>query len=338
MRRQKRTAKSQVLITIAKVLFAGGLLVWLVGSGRLDFASLFSAPLSIFHLLGILALLANMFLQSVRWWWLLKTQSISLSLGQAVRLSWIGQFFSLVLPGAAGGELVRAYYIARDASADKVAGVSTVLLDRVLGLYALLWLGILPLLGLMILPGQLTSTVIHMGVLILLLLVGASVLFLTLWVRPTRNLVLSLVPGRFRAPLVATVDAYQAHTRDLLACLALSLVANIVLIGAFLLAGRILDTPLSWEQVFLVVPLVIAANSLPISLGGIGVAETTASVLFAQFGIETGAAIMLIVRLWVVILRLPGGLVYMLRTHGPSVAQPVGEAKSTPRIGDEFRR
>lgn len=317
---------------IVKILVAVGLLIWLVHSGRLDFTILFSTPLSIFHSLGILMLLVGVLLRALRWWWLLRAQNIALSFQQAIQLSWIGHFFSLVLPGLAGGELVRGYYIAQAASVAKVASVSTVLMDRVLGLYALLWLGIPSLLALMILQNELTSPVIQMGALISLLVVGTSVLFLILWVHPTRNLVLGLMPKRFYTSLEATLDAYQAHGRDLFACFTLSLLAGIMQLGVFLLAGQIIDTPLDWKQVFLVGPLVFIANTLPISPGGVGVAETAASVLFAQLGVETGAAIMLIVRLWVLIVRLPGGLIYILRTRSSPAAQPVGEAKPSSRL------
>jgi uncharacterized membrane protein YbhN (UPF0104 family) len=324
---QLKAALSKHKYKIIEVLIAVGLLTWLVDSGRLDFTILFSRPLSIFHLLGIPILLVGVLLRALRWWWLLRAQSIHLSLQQAIQLSWIGNFFSSVLPGLAGGELVRAYYIAREASVAKVASVSTVLLDRVLGLYALLWLGIPSVLVLMILQNELTSTVIQMGALISMLVIGTSVLSLTLWAHPTRSLILGLMPKRFHAPLEATLDAYQAHGRDLLACFTLSLLAGIMQMSAFLLASQIIDTPLDWKQVFLVGPLVFIANTLPISPGGIGVAETAASVLFAQFGVETGASIMLIVRLWVLIVRLPGGLIYILRPRSSSVAQPVGKAK-----------
>lgn len=323
---QKRTVKQQILINIATGLVAVGLLIWLVDSGRLDFGILLSAPLSILHLLGLLALLVNMLLQAVRWWRLLRIHNTDLSLWEAIQLSWIGQFLSLVLPGAAGGELARAYYITRDAPAAKVAGVSTVLLDRVLGLYALLWLGISSLLVLTF-QNELTSTVMQMGALILLLVISTSVFSLALWLRSTRDLILSFTPGRFRAPLEATLDSYRGHGKDLFGGFTLSLLANIVLMGVFLLSSQIIGTPLKWQQILLVGPLVIVANSLPISPGGIGVAETTASGLFAQFGVGTGATIMLIIRLGILPLRLPGGLIYVLRTGTWTSTQPGEEAQ-----------
>jgi len=74
----------------------------------------------------------------------------------------------------------------------------------------------------------------------------------------------------------------------------------------------VVDVKINWHSLLLIVPLVIVANSLPIAPGGIGVAETTASLLFAQFGVEKGATVMLIVRIGILLLRLPGGLIYIL--------------------------
>jgi hypothetical protein len=51
----------------------------------------------------------------------------------------------------------------------------------------------------------------------------------------------------------------------LLACFGLSLAAGIMAMGAFLVAGEVLWTPLNWKQAFLVCPLVFVAGTLPMS-------------------------------------------------------------------------
>jgi uncharacterized protein (TIRG00374 family) len=301
--------------TIAKIVIAAGLLTWLVRSGRLDFHLFFSAPLSPFHLFGILVLLLSQLVQAVRWWWLLKAQEIDLSFPQAVVLLWIGFFFSLVLPGLSGGLMARGYYVTREAPSAKVAGISTVLLDRAIGLYALLWLSMVSLLYLFLSQKALTVPILQVGALSLLLLVGATLFFVALWALPTRDLALRLVPRRFRPPVETTLKTYHASGRRLLGCFGLSLAAGIMAMGAFLVAGHVIGTPINWKQAFLVCPLIYVIGSLPISPGGIGVGETVASVLFARFGVETGATVMLTVRLWFLVLQLPGGVLYVFRTR-----------------------
>jgi uncharacterized protein (TIRG00374 family) len=302
-------------ITIAKILIAAGLLTWLVRSGRLDFHLFLSAPFTLLHLLGVLVLLASMLVQAVRWWYLLRAQEIDLSFPQTISLLWIGFFFSLVLPGLSGGLMARGYYVTREAPSAKIAGISTVLLDRAIGLYALLWLSMVSLLYLFWSQKALTVPILQVGALSLLLLAGATLFFVALWAQPTRDLALRLVPRRFRPAVEATLKTYHARGRLLLGCFGLSLAAGIMAMGAFLVAGHIIGTPINWKQAFLVCPLVYVIGSLPISPGGIGVGETAASVLFARFGVETGATIMLTVRLWFLVLQLPGGLLYVFRSR-----------------------
>lgn len=310
---QKYIPKRRLLTGVIKCLFAIVLLIWLIRSDRIDFSVLFSAPLGIIHLFGLLLLTANLLLQALRWWWLLRIQKIRFTLWSAIKLSWIGQFFSLAMPGSAGGELARAYYVSRGAPNAKIASISTILLDRFLGLNAMLWLGI-PSFLFLTLENELDPTVIQIGGLILLLVVISCLSFLFFWFRYPCSLILKFIPERFRASLIVALDPYRSHGRDLLICFVASLLASLLLMGAFLMAGQIAGVSINWHSLFLIVPLVIVANSLPIAPGGIGVAETTASFLFAQFGVEKGATIMLIVRLGLLLLRLPGGLIYMLNT------------------------
>jgi uncharacterized membrane protein YbhN (UPF0104 family) len=332
MKRPHLSVKRQYVVNLAKILVAGGLLFWLVHSGRLDFSVLLSAPANAYHLLGLGALLANMLLQYMRWWRLLRTQQVNMSIGRALQLSWIAEFFSVILPGAAGGELVRGYYVVRDAPGSKVAGVSTLLVDRALGLYALLWLGTvsLPFLG----GGwrHLPPAILQMEILVLVLLVGTSGLLLGLWFRPICNLALHLVPRRFRPPIEETLNAYHVRGRDLLICFGLSLLANLMLMVGFLAAARVLGSPCLWQQVFFVGPLAIIANTLPISPGGVGAAETTASLLFAQFGVTTGAMIALTARAWQVLLRLPGGLMYVVLRSSSAPSASEGDVLAAPAI------
>jgi len=316
--------------SIAKGVVGFGLLVWLIKSGRLDLQPVLSAPWDGWHLLGMVVLLVSMIVQGLRWWQLLKTQNICFSFLKTLRLTWIGQFFAAVLPGMAGGELARGYYIFQQAPSARIAGVSTVLVDRALGLYAFLFLGMIALSAHLLVHGGAASPVFDLGMLNLLLFVGMSLVFLALTVHRSRGAVLKMLPSGLRAALDATLSAYLAHSRAMAICFALSLLAGIMVIGSFQIASRITHSPLSWEQVILVCPLVFIAGALPISPGGIGIGEASASLLFARFGVETGATIMLIVRIWILLLRLPGGLLYVLHTPSPPAAQGITDANPTP--------
>ena len=77
-------------------------------------------------------------LQYVRWYLLVRALDLPFTLRNAFRLGAVGTFYNTFLPGAIGGDIVKAVYIARGQPARKAAAVATVVADRLIGLFGLL--------------------------------------------------------------------------------------------------------------------------------------------------------------------------------------------------------
>ncbi|MSR31583.1 MAG: flippase-like domain-containing protein [Gemmataceae bacterium] len=84
-----------------------------------------------FYLLGLLLTL-------VRWHAMMQSQELGISFGQAIRLGFIGFFFNTFLPGSVGGDVVKAAAVCRNQARRSVA-VSVVLLDRAIALWGLIF-------------------------------------------------------------------------------------------------------------------------------------------------------------------------------------------------------
>jgi hypothetical protein len=82
--------------------------------------------------------LASVVLTFVRWYFLVRAQGLPFTLADALRLGAIGVFFNSFLPGGVGGDIVKAAFLARSQSRRTVA-VATVIMDRVIALWALFW-------------------------------------------------------------------------------------------------------------------------------------------------------------------------------------------------------
>lgn len=80
----------------------------------------------------------TIFLGIVRWRQVLRVHGLELSLGRATEISLVAHFFNSFLLGAAGGDLMKAYYAARETNHKKAEAVGTVFVDRIIGLFALL--------------------------------------------------------------------------------------------------------------------------------------------------------------------------------------------------------
>jgi hypothetical protein len=73
----------------------------------------------------------------VRWYLLVRAVEIPFTVGQALRLGFLGYLFNFFPAGAVGGDAVRAGFIARDNPGRRTVAVATVIVDRVFGLVAL---------------------------------------------------------------------------------------------------------------------------------------------------------------------------------------------------------
>jgi hypothetical protein len=85
------------------------------------------------------------FLISWRLQCLLATQEISIGYRDATLLTFAGNFFNFAMPGTTGGDIYKAYHIARRTH-KRTEGVTIVLLDRAVGLASFLILGALAIL------------------------------------------------------------------------------------------------------------------------------------------------------------------------------------------------
>ena len=136
-----------LLVSAAKYGLGLGLLAFVVRQqwspgphGEPGLAEILGWPIHIGPLAIAVAIsLVSLQLTFVRWWVLVRAQDLPFTLGNAFRLGLIGLFWNTFLPGAVGGDAVKAYYLAREQDRRTVA-VSTVLLDRAIGLWALFWL------------------------------------------------------------------------------------------------------------------------------------------------------------------------------------------------------
>ena len=293
------------LVGSLKTSVALALLAWLVHSGRLDLARLTQVRPS-WGMAALAALaLGGLLLPVGRWFVLLRIQGLHESLGRVLLLTWAGYFGGLFLPGAASGDLVKVYMILRNRSGGHGRALSTVLLDRIMGLYSFIILGSLAVGGLT-LRGEWPTAVRSMAATTLLLFLGTTTLLgMVAWPWSRRGL-LRMVPGNWRQAWTESCGRYVQSPGALTLCLLISLLSNVLVLASFAAASAALGNGLSVRAAFLAGPLVILANCLPLSPGGIGVGETTAATLFTACAASGGAEAMLLCRLCAAFWALPG--------------------------------
>ncbi len=93
-------------------------------------------------------------------------------------------------------------------------------------------------------------------------------------------------------------------------------------------AGRLLGGMVTWDDAFLAGPLIVVANCLPITPGGIGLAEAASSELFAHLGSAGRAEMMVLTRICGALASLPGILPLLASTGCRQ--EPVSDAPAAP--------
>ncbi len=246
-----------------------------------------------------------------RWFVLVRALNLPFRLRDAVRLGFIGNVFNLVIPGAVGGDVIKAGYLCREQS-KKTQAVSSMVIDRAVGL-----------LGLFLLAGIMGITVWGSAVpevrkLIAVVwaasvtgVIGLAVLFTPTLYRPLAR----LVAGRgrlegFVTELLAMASSYRRKIGVVLGMLAMASCIHTLFVLAFYLVSRaIFPTGVpSLAQHFLMVPLVLFTTAVPIPFGALGVSEQVSDQLFGLIGHPGGAVAMMGFR----VLMYGGGLISLL--------------------------
>lgn len=296
------------LILAVKIVIASGLILFLFTSGRLNFALIIDSykyPIYLFS--GALCCTLAMVTPIFRWWILARVQKLPLGAFDALRLTMIGYFFNMFIPGGAGGDVVRAAYAVRDCQERRAQALTIAFVDRGLGLHALLLLGV----SLIFIQPALFSNHAALKPWILLitamLIVGTIVPLCLIWER-TNGFMMRLC-GRIIGGADAWREAMKLYRKQpvMLSMAYLfsvgSAISNVLAIHFMMLAVG--SSPTVMESIA-VAPLVILANTLPVTPGGIGIAEGASAGLYVLVGQAGGANGMLLTRLFIVLHALFG--------------------------------
>lgn len=250
-------------------------------NGLLTYLKELDVPL---FLLGSLFFFIVAWVSSVRWWWLLRVNDLRVSLGQAFRFTWIGIFFSNVVPGLTGGDVVKAVYVSR-ATGRKLRPVLSVLVDRVLGLIALALLAAVVVLFMLDDPDFRWIAAGLWGGLILL--VTGTALFLSRRVRRSLRIDALLKRLPMSGALMKFDEAmthYRGHLRGIFVWLLLSSINHLIGVVGVIFIGNALHGDMPWHLYLVLVPIINIASALPIAPAGWGVGETAFGYLWKLHG------------------------------------------------------
>ncbi|MFO7822278.1 MAG: lysylphosphatidylglycerol synthase transmembrane domain-containing protein [Lentisphaeria bacterium] len=273
---------------------------------------------------------------SLRWQILLHAQRIDIGYFNTLRLTLIGFFFNLAVPGAVGGDVVKIGYTMRHAPEQKTAAFFSIVTDRIMGILGLFIVaGFAVLLNLRtILKLGETSPFLQAGAILVGLGSFAGVAgFLVLeyhglllkhrklqplWTFCNRRLpkFITGIAGR----LMTALDMYQKSKASLAKALLLAIAVHCLLALSMFTVGKALaENTLSVGEYFVTTQVANAVAAVPVTPGGVGLRDKGAQELFAALGMpkEKSGAIPVTMTLIILAWALIGGGVFSVAPVSP---------------------
>jgi uncharacterized membrane protein YbhN (UPF0104 family) len=296
---------------------------------------------------------AALLLTLFRWYILVRAQDLPFRVPDALRLGLVGFFFNTFLPGSVGGDIVKAAALARGQSRRTVA-VATVIMDRVIALWALVWFVALSggiFWGAGLLEGsaeERSRWIVGMAAAVVAasLAVWAVMGLLPAWRAERFAGRLERLPGvgGSAAEFWRAVWMYRCKQASVAAVMLISWVGHVGFVLAFYCSARVLWSeelgPMpTLTQHFLLVPIGLVVQALVPTPGGAGGGEWGFGKLYALFGAAEANGVLgsLVQRIIGWVLGLPGFVVYArMRTLLPE-ARPAEELEvvAAVRIGGQ---
>jgi uncharacterized protein (TIRG00374 family) len=252
-----------------------------------------------------------------RWRFLLSTQGVRIRLSESFRLTYIGFFFNNVVPGLTGGDLVKAFYIARRSQGARAEAAVSVFVDRIIGLVGLACLGGGVLLFRLDEPAfRAAGLVIY--IFLAATAVGGVAFFsrrVRRWTRLNRLLeVLPGAPGRILRKVDRAFFAYREHRGALVVAFLLSIVNHaglMVMNIGFAWSLGIDEVPVS--AYFVLIPVIMMISSIPLLPGGWGIGEFAYATFlgFVDVPFTQAIALSVVFRISNLLWSLLGGLFFI---------------------------
>ena len=210
---------------------------------------------------------------------LLDAQHVRIPARRLTESFWVALFFNNFLPSNIGGDVVRIADTSKPAGS-KTLATMVILVDRVLGLFALLSVGAIGAMGARSIGVDIPGTIwIEVGA--LAALAGCLLLFfapglLDLVLRPVRALGHPWVLERLET-LQRTLARFRERPSALAGALLGAVLVQGVIVAFYALTARSLSVPLPLVMAGVLVPVALVLQMAPVSINGFGKFNVKAS-------------------------------------------------------------
>lgn len=302
---------------LLKVIVTIGLVLFLAYQMDLrKFVAILSSASPMLILLATLVHIASVFLLVVRWQAILRKFDIVIEVLPLTKITFIGYFFNLFLPSGIGGDFFRAYYLSKREKRGMSTTLTTTVLERSAGMFALLVIGtVFALVG--GIAFQKVPLVFVFMLIMAVYLLGNFVLFNSWLHRQITAFLRKRELKQWEEKMELVYKGLNTLRRDrrtvsvaIVLSLGIQFLASVTVWVAAIAIG--IDAPFVIFLTF--VPLINLSIMIPLTINGIGLRESLFYLLFAEIGlsVETSVTLSLVTFIVYVLTAVPGAIIYSM--------------------------
>jgi uncharacterized protein (TIRG00374 family) len=307
------TTRNRLLNILRVVVSLAGVLLIVLTQDMDEVIGLLGGMNWLLFLVGLLLFVFSVPVRAYRWGALVWALDVRARWWRLVALYFVGSFFNLFLPTGFGGDAVKMFELSRD-DHKAAAAISSVLVDRFLGLFVLFALALLALVG----GSGLVAPEVRVLIVVVFAvsLIGVILLLQRTWIEAWgRRLGVDRLLGRIKIlrELYESLHVYSAVA--LLKATAASVVFNLILILGYYFLGLAVGIHLPLWYYFLFVPIISVLLLVP-SVGGLGIREGATVFLFSQLesvGRSRALALALAYDMTMLAIGLIGAIIYIVQ-------------------------
>jgi len=264
---------------------------------------------------GFFIYISAIFIIALRLRKVISVQSISLSVKEAIYLTFTGFFFNNFMPTSFGGDVVKAYYAGKKSN-KKAGAFAGVFMDRVL---AMIPFTLIPVFTITFFAHSIDNKLL---IAIVYLIFAGCILFLWLLLHRSTAKYLAFILEPFKEKIwyekiksgYSFFNLYAKHKLVLSWSFGLSVISQVLcIVSTYLFAKALGIDYVSIGIFFVIVPIVWTMTLLP-SLNGLGIREGGfVYLLKAYMPPDKAFAVSILVLATLLIFGIIGGIIYMFK-------------------------
>ncbi len=312
----------KIILLLTRIIISASLIFYIIKTQIKDFSSIVEILKSSDKVLLLLSLSTHAFgtyITAVRWKVLLNTQNVRLSTATLSVAVLIGSFFNNFLPTTIGGDVFRSYDASKKGDIPMGKSVSVIIVERFSGVVSAATYAVIALfLGFTAIGHRsvIIPIVIFFVITIILafLIINPSVLRLDKFYKKFKFI---KILREKLSNVYNTLLSFKNYKGALVLVLTFSFLLQFSVILNWFLAARALGIDLTLTAFIFIVPVVATIAMIPISIGGIGLRESSLVFILIAMGVthEKAALCSLLILLMLVFMGMIGGIIYIVRPY-----------------------